>query len=50
MGDMILALVCIASGLGAATGFGLAFRHHWQIVMHEQQQPQAERSGVDLAE
>lgn len=39
MGDLILALVCIASGLGAATAFGMAFRHHWHLISHGDQPP-----------
>jgi len=36
MGDIILALICIASGLGTASAFGMAFRHHWQLIAHDQ--------------
>jgi hypothetical protein len=36
---MILALVCIASGLGAATAFGIAFRHHLHLLVGDQQHP-----------
>lgn len=35
MGDMILALICIISILGALWAFGLAFRHHWHLIAHE---------------
>ncbi len=39
MGDMILALVSIVSGLGAAAALGMAFRHHWLLLTHDQQSP-----------
>lgn len=39
MGDTVLALICVASILGAATSFGFAFRHHLQLLTHDQQRP-----------
>lgn len=35
MGDLILALVSIASLGGAVTALGLAFRHHWHLLIHD---------------
>ena len=35
MGDLVLALVSIASLLGAATALGFAFRHHVQLLSHD---------------
>ena len=39
MGDLMLVLISIASSLGALTALGFAFRHHVQLLSHEQQHP-----------
>ncbi|WP_298165416.1 hypothetical protein [Novosphingobium sp.] len=39
MGDLVLVLVSIASLGSAATALGLAFRHHWQLLMHDLTRP-----------
>lgn len=45
MGDFILALVSIASGLAAVTAFGMAFHAHWHLLAG-----QHEPSEIDRAE
>jgi len=36
--EWLIALVSIASGLGASVALGFAFRHHLHIVAHDRQE------------
>ena len=42
MGDLALALVSVASLVGALTALGLAFRHHVHLITHDLLPPEVD--------